>query len=48
MHVRQTFNSTDEFISVLRDYAIKECFYLNRVKNVRVRVITVCGTKDYS
>lgn len=37
IHEGQTFRSVDEFRNVLKDYAIQECFYMDKKKNEKDR-----------
>lgn len=43
LHVRQIFSSIHAFRICLKDYAIQEGVILNRVKNERIRITTICA-----
>lgn len=42
----QTFRTVDEFRSVLKDFAIQECFYMDKKKNDKDRVTAIYGVSN--
>lgn len=43
----QAFKCIDDFRSLLKDYAIQVCFYLDRNRNEKDRVTIVCGVSSF-